>query len=105
MKRVVLLIHIEIFGELTRHCVEIEMINNRRNQYESVRPLHNNHNRGNFTRAQNGRPQHGRKPFPKPRPPQNNIAGRLDLNCFFCGGAHLNRDCPCRKPNTCHCCG
>ncbi|WJX17476.1 hypothetical protein P8452_07389 [Trifolium repens] len=105
IQRAILPLHIQNFNELTERCLEIEGIDDRKNQYGSGGPVRNNNNKGNFNRGHGRIPQRGVKGYQRPTPYSNNSSGKSVLKCFTCGGAHLNRDCPQREAGSCFRCG
>ncbi|KAI5431961.1 hypothetical protein KIW84_035919 [Lathyrus oleraceus] len=59
----VLPMHIVRFGELIERCLELEGIDNRKNQYGSGVPPRNNNHKGHFNRGHGGRSQQGGRPY------------------------------------------
>lgn len=105
IQRAVLPLHIMRFGELIERCLELEGIDNRKNQYGSGVPTRNNNHKGHFNRGQGGRTQQGGRPYQRPTPYHNQDSRRLMFKCYNCGGAHLNKDCPNRNIGACFRCG
>ncbi|KAI5432611.1 hypothetical protein KIW84_020060 [Lathyrus oleraceus] len=105
IQRVVLPLHIMRFGELIERCLELEGIDNRKNQYGSGVPTRNNNHKGHFNRGHGGRTQQGGRPYQRPTPYHNQDSRRLMFKCYSCGGAHLNKDCPNRNIGACFRCG
>jgi hypothetical protein len=105
IQRAVLPLHIMRFGELIERCLELEGIDNRKNQYGSGVPTRNNNHKGHFNRGHGGRTQQGGRPYQRPTPYHNQDSRRLMFKCYSCGGVHLNKDCPNRDIGACFRCG
>ncbi|KAI5387938.1 hypothetical protein KIW84_073866 [Lathyrus oleraceus] len=97
--------HIMRFGELIERCLELEGIDNRKNQYGLGVPTRNNNHKGHFNRGHRGRTQQGGRPYQRPTPYHNQDSRRLMFKCYTCGRGHLNKDCPNRNIGACFCCG
>ncbi|KAI5387937.1 hypothetical protein KIW84_073865 [Lathyrus oleraceus] len=105
IQRAVLPLHIMRFGELIERCLELEGIDNRKNQYGSGVLTRNNNHKSHFNRGHRGRTQQGGRPYQRPTPYHNQDSRRLMFKCYSCGGAHLNNDCPNRNIGACFRCG
>lgn len=57
IQRVVLPLHIVRFGELTKKCMELEGVDNRKNTYRSGDPTRNSNHKGSINRFQGRRTQ------------------------------------------------
>ncbi|KAI5444663.1 hypothetical protein KIW84_013078 [Lathyrus oleraceus] len=95
----------EIVHEGTGLNSFLKGIDNRKNQYGSRVPTRNNNHKGHFNRGNGGRTKQGGRPYQRPTPYHNQDSRRLMFNCYRCGGAHLNKDCPNRNIGACFRCG